>query len=146
VSEGYAQKDYEVLARALREARPADVMNNAEARETWERCVDCVELALRDNDPDLDWRAFRAACGTGIGIRDRKYAIRFFLLVAALIGVPILWTYHHDAVMEARAAGRGDVWAGLCEQHPGLAERLLPSDENGAPYTCKHFEHHFDDN
>jgi hypothetical protein len=139
---------YDVLARALLEARPADVKNNAETRETWERCVESVELALRDNDPSFDWHAFRAACGTGIGTGDRKYAVRFLVLVAALIGLPIVWEWHRHAVTEARAIGRSDTWALICEKHPRLAELLLNYDDmnpvvDGPGLRCTDLERHF---
>lgn len=81
---------------------------------------------------------------------DSKRDSRVFLLLGAVIGLPFLWTWHQDAVMKARATGRSDVWALICEKHPELAERLFdyddinPSDPNGPPARCKDFEHHFD--
>jgi hypothetical protein len=62
-----------------------------------------------------------------------------WLLLFAVIAAPFLWQYHKDALQGARATGRGDTWAKLCEDYPQFAAR-------NAPGGCQSYEHHFRDN
>ncbi len=65
--------------------------------------------------------------------------------IAAIIAIPILWSWHSHSLLSARTIGRGDVRAAMCQQHPKIAQTLMPPDSDGTPSTCKDFEHHFED-
>lgn len=137
------RSDCEAVGYALRKVFPAaDYGSDAKTSKAWNECVAEVAHVMERMDPHFDHSAFLSAIGMGswgdkgVSKRDR----RWLLLLAVLIGVPILWMYYRAAVANARATGRGDVWAQLCDEHPRLAERLLPIDKNGIPYLCKDFE------
>jgi len=140
--------DWERLGWALREVYPhADCRTDKKIAKAWSDCLAELHLVLERHVPGYDFDRFDMAIGntpSGFSKRDR----RILGLIAVLVSMFLFWQYHSYAMKNARIAGHGDVWAGLCENHPKLAEQLLnePEDEFPRIYHCKDFEHHFEEN
>lgn len=56
------RKHYEAIAAAIRAARPTGHLDTDEARQTWERTVTSVAVALQKDSPKFNHWRFRTAC------------------------------------------------------------------------------------
>jgi hypothetical protein len=69
-------------------------------------------------------------------------------IVVAVLTSFLWWQHEKEAVQDARAIGRGDTWATICDKHPKLAEALLGYDDTNPsidiPLHCKDYENQFE--
>jgi hypothetical protein len=145
--------DWEKLGWALREVFPdADYRSDKKIAKAWNDCFAALHLVLDRHVPGYDSDRFDNAIGgrsifspaSGSSKKDR----RILSLSAVIVSIFLFWQYHDYTMGKARIAGRGDVWAKMCEDHPKLAEQLMNEPEGEFPriYHCKDFEHHLEEN
>lgn len=148
------KEEYAALAHALREVFPAaDYGSDERTTRTWNKCFEELEGVLKRNDTHFDSSEFFGPHGVDWGSphpakRISRNDQRVLVLLAAIVVLTALWAWHRNGVKEARAVGRSDTWALICEKHLGLAQRLLDYDDmnpvvDGPPLRCKDLEHHF---
>jgi hypothetical protein len=145
-----SRDEYDDLVSALRGVFPSpDYRDDEHVRRTWDSFLGELTEVLERKDPDFEASTFVMEViarplgpdGKGPSKRERRIGV-FIWSVPILI---LLWAFHSNAVDRARAEGHSDIFALLCQQKPAFAADFLPIDEEGMQYTCKDFEHHFDE-